>query len=83
MVLQCARMYSCRMRQHLAPAAVMIGCLALVAWKTVTVSIWVAGGAGAIFILVWAWVRLETGIWPHSFDDIQFGIKPESLRKED
>lgn len=70
-------------RRHVAPAAVMIGCLLIVLWAAVFRSIWTAGGFGAAMIIVWAWARLNTGIWPHSFDDIEIGLKPGSRGREE
>lgn len=60
--------------RHLAPALVMIGCIAVIALFAWRDGIWVAGGAGAMAVFFWAWVRLETGVWVNRWEDVKFTV---------
>lgn len=41
---------------------------------TLTVSKWVIVGAGLTALILWLWVRLETGVWLDQFSDLRFSI---------
>ncbi len=70
------------LREHLAPAAVMIAVLVGVVYFAFAETIWVVVGFGACAILLWAMVRLETGVWVDSYSDIEFTVKQTKDRQQ-
>lgn len=70
-------------KQHIAPAIVMVGTSALIVWAAWEYGRWVLFGAGATVVVFWGWIRLETGAWIQTFDDVEFRLRPGNHAETD
>lgn len=65
-------------RIDIAAGVAMAALFVCVALLGVFVSKWAIVGGGLVAAAVWAWIRMETGVWVHSFDDVTFRLRRSS-----